>query len=989
MPQNITDHPETLSQELLIVGIGASAGGLEALQELISHLPTDLENIAVVIAQHLSPTYKSMLVQLLGRQTQLQVMEAKNGMRIQANVIYITPPDSEITIARDTLVLAKPSVSTAPKPSVDIFFKSLAHEKRDKAVGIILSGTGGDGALGIREIKAMGGVTIAQEPQTAKYDGMPLASIETGHVDLVLSPDKIGEELKDISQHTHSVAATRVPASDEPSTSIDNILRLLSRRTGTDFTNYKPSTICRRLQKRMDVLKITDVDSYLRYIEAKPQELDILFDNILIGVTTFFRDREAFDTLERYISKVLTAKRQIRVWVPGCATGEEAYSIALMITILLNNRLQDYSIQIFATDIDEKAIAFARKGIYAKTALENLPEEILEAYFIKKSTNEYEVIKTVRQMILFSKHDVTSNPPFLKLDLISCRNLLIYFGLSLQKQVIPLFHYALNPEGLLFLGKSETVGQFTDLFLTLEGKSKIFQRKRGTNYQAIKFSAFRTGSQAAPMRMVSVGDSPAIRKSIPELVKETFYNSFEYPYVIINDSLDVLEISGDVRMFLNIQPGAMNTNILKLANKDIQVEMRAIISKAVKDNLTAKGDIRRLPFFGKEYFVRIVIRPVMYSIPENALFIVIFEMYDELSEQFRPYATEFSEQEPHPRIAELEQELAGTREHMQTFIEELETSNEELQSLNEELQSSNEELQSSNEELETSNEELQSTNEELQIAYTELKAAAEEIERQSQLLRISEANLRALLSNTLQAFILIDRDYRIISSNQVANDLTGIYFTHAIETGNSIVDKLPTSELELFRRDFQKALQGQSVTSERALERGNPKDRRWFKFSFTPVIMGDEKIQVVSCSLLDITEHKQAQAELIESERLISSIFNAADIGICVTNEEGQFVKVNQAYCDLYGYAMSELLYKPFTIVLPEAVRQAASDMHDAYLQGQPESAGIWQVRRKDGLLIHVYVTAARLVTEDNRRFKVTTVTQVGPDGIAGKPFVM
>lgn len=962
-------------KDLQVVGVGASAGGLEALQELISHLPENLEGIAIIIAQHLSPTYKSMLVQLLSRQTPLEVLEAKNHQHIKSGTIYITPPDSEIVIKKGYLQLSK-AAKMGPKPSIDTFFTSLAEEKREKATGIILSGTGSDGAKGIKAIKEVGGVTIAQEPHTAKYDGMPISAIETGQVDFVLSPDKIGEELEEIFKHPNS-QITKTVLNNESST-LDKVLSLLSKRTGTDFSNYKPSTICRRLEKRMVELKINDINQYLEHISKNHDELDKLFNNLLIGVTSFYRDLDAFRSLESHLTKIIASKKpgdSIRVWSTGCATGEEAYSIAILLVKLLGTKLSDFNVQIFATDIDEKAINIARKGVYPQNAVENIPEDIAENYLLKKG-DQYEVIKSIRQLILFSKHDVTNNPPFLKLDLLSCRNLLIYFGQNLQKHVIPIFHYALNLDGFLFLGRSETVGQFTDLFSTSEGKHKIFQRKRGNNFNAIRFSTFKPKTFTKAELPRNTNRNSIVTPSLSDMVKETLYNTFEHAYVIINDTMDVLEVNGDVRQFLEIKPGAMNSNVLKLAIRDLQIELRSVITKAIKDNNTVNGEIKRIKKNNGNLFIRISCRPLLYTDPGNGLFVVVFEKVDLPSKLINSENLEFTDNE-NPRILELEHELAGTKEHLQTFVEELETTNEELQSLNEELQSSNEELQSSNEELETSNEELQSTNEELQIAYSELKAATEEIEKQAKALKFSEANAKALLNNTLQAFILVNKDYRIIELNETAKKQAELLFEKAMNIGDSIIDFNDSTELERFHNEFSRALNGDRVEGEKLVKtkRGEP---RWQRYNFTPVkSLNTSSVDIVSYSSLDITEQKQVERSLAENEQLINSIFNVADVGICVTNKSGKFVKVNQAYCDIYGYKMEEVLGQPFTIVVPEENRTYAADLHDKFLEGHPETPGVWKVQRKNGKTISVNVTAARLITEEGNRFKVTTVAPI------------
>jgi len=964
----------TKKPDVTIAGVGASAGGLEALQEMISHLPEELDNLALVIAQHLSPTYKSMLVQLLSRQTKIPVVEIKSNISIEPNKIYITPPDSELTVMKGRLMLSKPSQGAGPKPSVDSFFTSLSRDRGANAIGIILSGTGSDGKGGIKAIKAAGGITVAQEPQTAKYDGMPIAAIETGQVDLVLSPDRIGEELQEVLRYKGTNFMEQVKI-HEGSSSFDAILELLSKRSGTDFSNYKSSTILRRLDKRLAELKIESVNDYLTYVKDRPLELDTLFNTILIGVTTFFRDKEAFETIDKYIAKIVASKsrgEQIRIWVAGCATGEEAYSIGLLLAKHMGDRLQDFNIQIFATDIDEQAIAIARKGIYPEKLFLEVPEDLLQKYTIAKN-GEREISKMIRQLILFSKHDVTNNPPFLKLDMISCRNLLIYFGSGLQQHVIPLFHYALNPGGYLFLGKSETVGQFTDLFATVEGKAKVFQRKRSNKQANLRFGSF--SNKSGRQQREQIQQKKNSKLTIPEMVKETFYNSFDYPYVVIDANMDVLQISGDVRMFLGIYPGTMNTNILKLAHKDLQIDLRALITNTIKNNEVSKGDIRKMDFFDKDYFVRISVKPVLFADPENPLFLVVFETHDAKIRLFSQYSEETSNSED-PRVMELETELSSVKEHMQTFIEELETANEELQSLNEELQSSNEELQSSNEELETSNEELQSTNEELQIAYAELKTASEEVEKQNKQAKSAEANAKALLNNTLQAFVLINREYKIITFNSTANQRAILLFNKAMKTGDPIIDFQPEGGIEKFHRDFNKALKGNLVHGETLVELKHSY-RRWYKYTFTPVENEDGEVEVVSYSTLDITDQKRVENELLESEKLVNSVFNCADIGICVTNQEGQFVKVNQAYCEIYGYAEDELIDQDFTMVLPPEKRDYAKQLHHDYLEGKPESAGMWEVMSKTGERIKIRVTAARMILDDGRKYKVTSIAPI------------
>lgn len=891
------NQKEQIDNEIFIIGVGASAGGLEALQEFLGNFNYPVSNIAIVIAQHLSPSYKSMLVQLLSRSTRLKVEEITNGLVLEQGKVYITPPDSEISLKDNVLYLNKPSMATGPKPSIDVFFQSLANDQKENAIGIILSGTGSDGANGIRAIKAVGGFTIAQEPQTAKYDGMPLAAIQTEKIDVVLSPDKMAEEIRDF------VANPRVALShrkDDASTgSMTQLFNLLSKRTRTDFSNYKISTIYRRLEKRLAKLKIDKIDEYLKYVENNPRELDQLFQMILIGVTQFFRDPGAFNELEKYIKKIIrgkSPKEPVRIWVPGCATGEEPYSIAIMLAKILGNQLGNYNIQIFATDIDEKAVLIARKATYPHSSISELPREIVRKYFEKKSNDQYELIKSIRQMVLFSKHDVTVNPPFLKLDLISCRNLLIYFNLNLQKHVIPVFHYSLHPEGILFLGKSETVGQFADLFTTVDGKNKIFIRKGGSGIHAVRFASFKP--QRKTVENVS-GVRENSRMTINEMVKETFYNTFEHPYVVVNEMMDVQEVYGDVRMYLNISEGSMNSNILKLIHRDIQIDLRAMLSKAINERVIVKGKIKKINFFGTTRYVRLVVKPLLYTKPDNELSLVIFEQVD--VDESLPRLSGSEQAEENPLIAELEHELKATREHLQTYVEELETSNEELQALNEELQSANEELQSTNEELETSNEELQSTNEELQIAYAQLRTANETLREKESHLQEMEANNHALLSNTLQISALIDKDLKLKAFNERFGDFVKKISGKKPENGQNLISFYDDEQTREFLIDVKKVLEGQTVNKTLSIG-----DESWYKCYYVPVFAKSKKVNGAVVNMLEITHEKRASIEKEKTAQQLDLAFTGASLAWWDWDVKTGAVTYGKGKAEMLGYSEKE-----------------------------------------------------------------------------------
>ncbi|AFG36324.1 PAS domain S-box protein [Spirochaeta africana] len=958
-----------------LVGIGASAGGLEALQALLSSVePRKAGSMAIVIAQHVSPTYKSQLVELLSRQTALPIGEVVDGESPQGGRVYITPPDRDVAFASGRFVLTRPASGHGPRPSVDEFFCSLAENYQAAAAAIVLSGTGSDAAHGVMAIHAAGGLVMVQDPASAKYDGMPAAAIETRAVDVVAEPHVIGSSLWSwLQQGAQAFRVDKAGRSLHTGSAVEHIMQLLSDRTGTDFSRYKPATIGRRLEKRLSSLGIDSIEDYLELLRSSAGELDELFSTILIGVTYFFRDAESFDALREQLEQRLLQIGQaerIRIWVPGCATGEEAYSVAILAADILGDRIGVADIQIFATDLDEKALSVARRGRYPGTALENMPQHLRSSYFIADG-DMYEVVPAIRSLVLFSRHDVTSNPPFLKLDLISCRNLLIYFGQELQQHVVPLFHYALKPEGLLFLGKSETIGGFSDLFETLSTRHKVYRRTRGSNPYANRALSFTAHAMPSRRRQI-----PKKREyTIADMVKDTLYHSFEHPYVVVNNTMEVMEVAGDVRDYLSIKTGAMSSDLITLIDDRYEIELRSLLTAAIRDNTPATGNLRRLPGDDRR-MLRFQIKPLLYSGSSDALYLVVFE-HLQLDEYSMPGRQEDSG-DATMRERELELELAATREHLQNYIEELETSTEELQSLNEELQSTNEELQSSNEELETSNEELQSTNEELQIAYTELKNLNDEAEQQREQLHRSEVNLRAVLENTLQGFLLLDRSYRVVVRNETAAVMLHQLSGAEVTADPLIIDYLPGDEIEMFHHSISRCMQGETVAKTRRMVYADGSEH-WLLLQFTPVPVDDDgQIQLISLAVLDITERKESELALSEEKQLNQLILDSAQVGICLTGIEGNFEQVNAGYCSLYGYTAEELVGKPFSMVLPPGMRDYAERLHKRYLQGQTEeSSGEWEVLRKDGTRLTVLVGAGRLHKRDGSVYKVTTVVDI------------
>jgi len=709
---------------LVVVGIGSSAGGLEALQIMLSNLP-EIENCSYVIAQHLSPTHKSMMVDLLARSTNIPVLEVKNGLKIKPKTIYMTPENTDIYVKNSKLYLKTIEQSFGPKPSVNYLLSSLAQNYNKRSIGIILSGTGSDGAYGIRAVKAEGGITIAQAPATAKYDGMPLSAINTGKVDLVIPIDKLGPEIESIvSSLDKNIELT---LNDR---FLQQIYRILFDEFGVDFSLYKRNTFVRRIERRIAALKLESIKEYLEILKSSKDEANMLYHDILIGVTAFFRDKDAYEQLLKQIRAIIAKKEQgeeIRFWSIGCSTGEEAYSIAILLSEILQDKIGKYKIKIFATDIDDEALKIARTGLYAETSLDGVDKNIIKKYFhIKK--NQFEIKKELRELVIFSKHNIISDSPFLRLDLISCRNMLIYFSTSLQNKFFPIVHYALKDNGTLFLGKSESVGQHIDLFNLIDKSAKIFKAQftgikeppKLYNYSSLFKDSTFDNEKGSKVKNEEEFLEDVISDAVRSVVLEKA--------VVINSSNDIIYVKGDIP-YLKPREGKVSNNIFKQLDNDLGLDLRTALNKAYKEKTVQYTPYRSIKVFEDIIrYVKVIITPIEDEKSDDWLYILFFQ--SEESQNFRGHlVTSGDENEV---IQKLTLELDSTKSHLQNVIEELETSYEEMQSLNEELQSSNEELQSSNEELETTNEELQSTNEELQTAYSELRVLYEDKDKRAQ-----------------------------------------------------------------------------------------------------------------------------------------------------------------------------------------------------------------------------------------------------------------
>lgn len=868
---------ENPADNLFWVGIGASAGGLEALRSLVQHLPENAP-LTYIIAQHLSPQHRSMLPQLIERETSLSVMEVKDGMIPKANVVYITPPSKDVIVSNGKLHLRKPSSETAqPKPSVDKFFTSLSEELEDYAIGIILSGTGSDGSHGIKAIRAQGGITIAQDENSAKYYGMPGSAIETGGVDLILSPDEIGQKLSVIIQSPRSFDDFKTI--EEHGGVIESLLHKVRLVSGIDFQNYKPNTIHRRIERRMKARGYTTVEEYSDFACQDDQELRLLFKDLLISVTSFFRDKDAFDSLKNIIEEIVASKSQgetFRIWVPGCCTGEEVYSIAILVAEACGglSSLSEQMFQIFATDVDETALELARHGVYPEAILEDVHSTLRARYFSYNHVH-YEVIKPLRDRIVFSRHNVTEDPPFLRMDLISCRNLLIYFDQNLQQKVLNLFHYALSHKGYLFLGKSETAGSNLDLFQTIDQKEKIFRRKIkvGATY---KIPGIMHPTQTRLQTEIIRKEESDIKALSDALVEAMAPHS-----MIVNENLDIKRVYGDIKVFSTFEAGDTKMNVSTLIDNQYRQEIRALVFKTIRQQKRTTGQERKIKVNDFVHKLNIQVFPLRIQDTNEKLLLVAFHL-DKTKEQT---LTEQTSKVDDPRFYELEQELTSTREHLQTVIEELETSNEELQSLNEELQSSNEELQSTNEELETSNEELQSTNEELTTVNEELHV------KSSQLTLINE-DLDNVMESLRSPLLVVDRHLRITRFNKKALEI----FDLPASNKSEIITSIPSHiALPTLRKDIM-----QVIENNKALQTDVSNDNIHYALQIEPYRDIHKTTKGAILVFVDQTALVQKEKLISQAEAFKQLIMDTIPDLIFVKDKDFNIIEANEALKKLY-----------------------------------------------------------------------------------------
>ena len=851
-----------------IVAMGASAGGLEALETVFSHMPPD-PGLSFVVIQHLSPGAKSAMRELLQAKTKMAVHLAENGMKIEPNGVYVNPPGMEVSIINRILHATEPRVGKAPLFPIDSFFRSFAASEKEKAICVILSGTGTDGTLGLRAIKEEGGVVIVQDVNQAKFDGMPRSAVATGLVDMMLPVEKMAEGILRYVKQPYVLSTEQNGRIHKTLQDfMGRILFLVRTRTGVDFTEYKQSSIRRRVERRMATHQIESIEKYFRYMEEDPSEAEALHKDFLIGVTRFFRDSEAFQLLsEKVVSKLIQDTQPgstLRIWVPGCSTGEEAISIAILLVEYMEKVNAHHSIQIFGTDIDPAAIDRARLGEYPESIVSDVSEERLERFFAK-SNDSYRIKKFIREKIVYAVQNLVHDTPFSKMDLISCRNVLIYMGMKLQRKVLPLFHYSLNEGGHLFLGSSESIGRFDDLFSTIEAHWKIYRRKDiGSRRWAGTVPGTEDASTAMPHAR---GRQVYETEDLGRLSARAVVDLFSPPHVIVDEKNEILFSHGAVEKYLKFPEGKPSFNILKMAKESLRLKLELALYEAARDGRPVS--IESLALGEKEEYqiLDLLVNPLTQA---KGLSVVAFiEKGGPQKSKKKKKASSSEEIDPHVVI--LERELQATREHLQATVEEVEASNEELKSANEELQSTNEELNTLNSEL------------------------------QKNLGRVSELSndLDNLLTSTEIATIFLDNRLHIRRFTPFATRIFNLIETDIGRSFGDITSRISGINLLNAAAEVLNTLHRESHEIQ-------DDDGNWFSVRVLPYRTIENLIDGVVINIIDITEAKRTQALADDAKEFAQSIVDTIREPLLVIDRDFRVVSGNRAFYETFRSSRQE-----------------------------------------------------------------------------------
>ena len=890
------DSPSTRPRErrprwVPIVALGASAGGLEAFEQFFHHAVPD-GGVAFVLVTHLDPGHASMLTEILQKTTTMPVVEAQDQMVVKPNQVHVIPPNRDMAIFRGALQLSVPATPRGQRMPIDSFFRSLADEQGEGAVCVILSGSGTDGTLGLRAVQGAGGVSFVQEPSSAKYDGMPTSAIRSGLATYVLPVEEMPRQIAAYVHTLRNRGTGSVLPAPAGASALSKVLLLLRSQTGHDFSLYKLSTIQRRVERRMTILGIEAADVYARYLQAHPEEVTLLFKELLINVTSFFRDAEAFAALKRDVVPLLFEGKPddyaFRVWVPGCSTGEEAYSIAMVLREHMDETRRELKVQLFGTDVDEDAIKEARSGRYPPNIAMDVSPDRLRRFFVREESG-YGITKAIRDMVIFATQDVIKAPPFTRLDLVSCRNVLIYFEAELQSRLIPVFHYALKPGGVLFLSPSEGIGSHTDLFSAINRKFRVFQAK-----------ASEASTRAITRGIPRSGDAPkgteepkkAKDTSVADLTRRALLDSYAPPSLLTDEAGNVLYVHGDTGRYLRMAPGQPSLNAIAMAREGLQLELR----RAIHDAATKKRRVvcKDVPFktHGAIHRLNLTIKPLKEEEAGRPLLIVTFQDAGQPAPSKAAGSKRPARARESTRVRQIEQELLHTRKTLQATIDELQASSEDLKSMNEELQSTNEELQSTNQEIETSREELQSINEELLTVNAELQAKIE-------LLTGLQNDMKNLLDNTNIGTIFLDRHLAI---RRFSREAAVMFRLVASDVGRSLADIKSNVEGEDLVEDARAVLDS-LVPRDKQVQTAA---HAWYLVRILPYRTLENIIEGVVLTSTEITAMKKVEEALQQARSYAESLVDSVREPLLVLDDQMRVVSAGRSFYRTFGVTADE-----------------------------------------------------------------------------------
>ncbi|WP_225769290.1 CheR family methyltransferase [Inquilinus sp. Marseille-Q2685] len=942
------------------MAIGASAGGLEAFERFFLHMPPD-SGMAFVLVPHLDAHHKSAMAELVSRFTRMPVVQIADGMTIAENRVHVIQPNTTLTMRGDVFQIETPRSNTS---TIDSFFRSVAEQHGEQVAGIILSGSGSDGSVGLKAVKEGGGLTLAQAGETSRYDSMPRSAIATGLVDFILPVEEMPAQLLQYAKGlTRLKQEGMASLRQEGRRHLVKIFTLLRASTGHDFSQYKNNTFIRRVHRRMQVLQVATMADYVELLRKDPQEVEALFRDLLIGVTHFFRDAKAFEVLERdVIPKLLQEKGpddQVRVWVPGCATGEEAYSIAILLRERMSESDVSLKVQIFATDIDDHALAVARNGVYPESISRDVSPERLERYFVKDG-GSYRVLKEIREMCIFSVHNVIKDAPFSKLDLISCRNLLIYLDAVLQNRVLLLFHFALRQRGYLFLGPSENITQHPKLFAKIDSRQRLFKaRAVEAERPAVEFPLTTSIYRNHLDLERPLGSPQPLAKDTISRRAQRVVDSYAPACFVVDEHYEILHFSGRTGRYLQPSPGAASLNLFSIVEASLRPDLRTVIHQALASGRRTIRENVSLPVDGGFQSINLIAEPLTTGESDPKLCVLILQEVGTLKPLGAIRAEAASDVQKDEIIRHLESELIATRERLQTTIEELETSNEEMKSSNEEFQSVNEELQSANEELETSKEELQSVNEELETVNAELNSKIESLDR-------AISDRKNLLESTQIATLFLDNNLRVRSFTPA---ITEIFHLIESDFGRPITDIVTRLAYEALARDVSRVLRTLTrLEQEVALTDGSAS----YIMRILPYRTVDNVINGVVITFIDITERKRGEEALA---RLAAIIDNSQE-AIIGMSPDGTITSWNAGAERVYGYAAEEAIGRPLSFLSVHHRSTELRQILDRLKQRQPVRQSVVETERltKDGRRIFVSYTASPIRNAAGRLTAVAVV---------------